>query len=658
MESGSRTRVFVRIRPPHAQEEEMSTSLKVLPGTSTVRVIASGSQTDNGKGQPQDAVTAEVQDYSFDGVLPVEATQKDVFEEIGLPLLNNCMNGTNSIVFGYGQTGSGKTHSLLKLDSGNDAGLLQRLIVGIYERIGQDTAHTYKVEVSALQACNEQVNDLLHPDYDTDMVCSPQIQDGGVIKGLTYRPCPDHTIMLNACAHAQNNAKLAATKLSKSSNSGHTIFEVRVTCYSCPVNENSDLPPNAEGKNTSITIVDLAGSEHVNKGAADGLPFTEATGVNQSLLAVNNVVSALAANKQDIPLSSATFTRLLKGCTGGDCKTVLLVCLAPEVSSETVSSLQFALCLMQVSTADSETLSSNSASVRNISAVSPLLLEISKCFQSMDIDLEEGAIMLKQILSELLEASEGMPAIPKDPHLRSAWLRKAFAALGKGSALLETPRAQKRAVRSSSSVLTKQICAMEASQAEHRAEQNMVEAQIEIASWRDVAQKAVRHAEEEESETQEAQDLCAELEDRLHQLQIKQEHSQSPVNTQLDELNAEVLFLTEVLDERDKELLAYQDDCDAEFDAAAAMLTEEKSQSATALKASEQKADARQIQVCARLESTSAKNFDTWHAEFESHLLNVVSPERKQEEFEERERILGLEATLHRELQSAKGGPK
>ena len=42
----------------------------------------------------------------------VNSTQKDIFEMIGLPLVENCMGGFNSSIFAYGQIGSGKTYTM------------------------------------------------------------------------------------------------------------------------------------------------------------------------------------------------------------------------------------------------------------------------------------------------------------------------------------------------------------------------------------------------------------------------------------------------------------------------------------------------------------------------------------------------------------------
>merc|ERR1712023_591860 len=93
-----------------------------------------------------------------------------------------------------------------------------------------------------------------------------------------------------------------------------------------------------------LTVIDLAGSERVKKSGVDGMHFREATSINKSLLALGNVVSALAAKKHHVPFRDSKLTRILEGSIGGNCKTVLLVCTSSEAdhAHETVSSLEFA----------------------------------------------------------------------------------------------------------------------------------------------------------------------------------------------------------------------------------------------------------------------------------------------------------------------------
>lgn len=48
------------------------------------------------------------------------AGQSQVFQDLGLDVVENAFNGYNVCVFAYGQTGSGKTYTMMGTDSSND----------------------------------------------------------------------------------------------------------------------------------------------------------------------------------------------------------------------------------------------------------------------------------------------------------------------------------------------------------------------------------------------------------------------------------------------------------------------------------------------------------------------------------------------------------
>lgn len=93
-----------------------------------------------------------------------------------------------------------------------------------------------------------------------------------------------------------------------------------------------------------LTLCDLAGSERVKKSNSKGVRLSEATRINSSLLALGNVVSALAdPSSSHIPFRNSSLTRMLQESLGGNCKTSLIVCCSTLTrdSSETKGALHF-----------------------------------------------------------------------------------------------------------------------------------------------------------------------------------------------------------------------------------------------------------------------------------------------------------------------------
>lgn len=46
--------------------------------------------------------------FEFNGLIDMAASQEDVFKRVGVPAVQNAIDGFNSTIFAYGQTGSGK----------------------------------------------------------------------------------------------------------------------------------------------------------------------------------------------------------------------------------------------------------------------------------------------------------------------------------------------------------------------------------------------------------------------------------------------------------------------------------------------------------------------------------------------------------------------
>ena len=96
-------------------------------------------------------------------------------------------------------------------------------------------------------------------------------------------------------------------------------------------------------------MVDLAGSERAKNTNSQGARFKEGNNINQSLLALGNVISALAdmnsssgrsssssrssAKAKFVPYRNSKLTRLLKDSLGGNCRTVMVAAISCSIAS-------------------------------------------------------------------------------------------------------------------------------------------------------------------------------------------------------------------------------------------------------------------------------------------------------------------------------------
>lgn len=88
--------------------------------------------------------------YSFCKIFNEMSKQKDIFEEIALPLVSDLLAGKNGLLFTYGVTGSGKTYSML--GNQQDAGLLQRSLDTLFNSISYQQAKKYTFKPDKLNS--------------------------------------------------------------------------------------------------------------------------------------------------------------------------------------------------------------------------------------------------------------------------------------------------------------------------------------------------------------------------------------------------------------------------------------------------------------------------------------------------------------------------
>ena len=79
--------------------------------------------------------------YSFAEIFDETTSQKQLYEEIAKPLVQDVLMGKNGLLFTYGVTGSGKTYSMM--GNGNEYGILQRSLETIFASIANNQAKKF-----------------------------------------------------------------------------------------------------------------------------------------------------------------------------------------------------------------------------------------------------------------------------------------------------------------------------------------------------------------------------------------------------------------------------------------------------------------------------------------------------------------------------------
>eukprot|EP00178_Gracilaria_changii_P000285 TRINITY_DN10342_c0_g1_i1.p1 TRINITY_DN10342_c0_g1~~TRINITY_DN10342_c0_g1_i1.p1 ORF type:complete len:935 (+),score=191.33 TRINITY_DN10342_c0_g1_i1:1631-4435(+) len=331
-------RVFCRIRPPLAKETQTSNGEMFLYNEKGQGVVAKHPANDPNM-RPG---SAGGYPFKFDRVFDPTSTQDTVFEEIS-QLVQSAIDGYRVCIFAYGQTGSGKTYTMLGERNGNDSnlGMIPRSIRQVFEtaRSMERDGWIFDLKASFLEIYNESIRDLLVDNpanvNDKHRIVTSQDKKSCMVTDLTVESVKDEAHIQKLISQSMKNRATAATRSNERSSRSHSVFRLYVH------GKNTGTRECREGL---LNLIDLAGSERLEKSKAEGERLRETRHINKSLSALGDVISALSKNAEHIPYRNSKLTHLLQDSLGGDSKALMFVNLshAPESFNESLCSLRFA----------------------------------------------------------------------------------------------------------------------------------------------------------------------------------------------------------------------------------------------------------------------------------------------------------------------------
>lgn len=288
--------------------------------------------------------------FTYDHVFGTAATQAEVYNRLVEPIVDEVLQGYNCTVFAYGQTGTGKTHTMEGCRQENDtniadrrlaenAGIIPRAVKQVFDHL-RSLTDEHSVRVSHLELYNEQLTDLLSPDdFTTDSLrVYEDPQKGTFVQGLEDIVVRSEEEIFAILDKSAVKRKTAETLMNKYSSRSHSIFSITIHIKeSTP--DGADLL-----KVGKLNLVDLAGSENVGRSGAVKGRAREAGNINQSLLTLGRVITALVDRHPHVPYRDSKLTRLLQESLGGRNKTCIIATITPGSSSveETASTLDYA----------------------------------------------------------------------------------------------------------------------------------------------------------------------------------------------------------------------------------------------------------------------------------------------------------------------------
>ena len=278
--------------------------------------------------------------FNFSRVFPEFATQDDVYQDVGRPIVRDVLGGLNACILAYGQTGSGKSHTMFgpdRCEDPNERGIIPKLMGELFATIDYEDNmnEDYSLHASFIEIYNESIRDLFAPSA-VSLRVRQDPSNSLWIPDATQVPVNSAAQVLELLTEGTRNRRKAETRQNRDSSRSHAVFVVAVRKRNL-VTVSSTM--------SMLYLVDLAGSEKLSKTNVEGEQLNEAKYINKSLLSLGQVIEALSKRKPPahIPYRNSQLTRILQNAFGGNSRTVLVVNASSSSYNdrETISSLRF-----------------------------------------------------------------------------------------------------------------------------------------------------------------------------------------------------------------------------------------------------------------------------------------------------------------------------
>ncbi|GKY96270.1 hypothetical protein MPSEU_000586500 [Mayamaea pseudoterrestris] len=346
--------VAIRMRPLNTKEDKGNSIWRVIPK----HMVVAQTTTDGKPLAEREKVWGRNM-FQFDKTFDGSASTKEVYGAAAKDIVKSTINGLNGTVFAYGQTSSGKTFTMQGSGSiaegsvDEQGGIVHLAVADIFKHIRETTDREFWVRASFLEIYNEEVRDLLAADTKTLQIREDPRR--GVFVEAEEEFVTDFDSLLALLAKGEKSRQFAATAMNERSSRSHTIFRITIESRETNnageitegIDEEEDGVEESKGamRVSTLNLVDLAGSESVRLTGAIGKRQKEGGMINQSLLALSQVIAALGDQTQShVNFRDSKLTRILQPSLSGNARLAIVCCATPSdlYLEETRSTLLFA----------------------------------------------------------------------------------------------------------------------------------------------------------------------------------------------------------------------------------------------------------------------------------------------------------------------------
>jgi len=235
------------------------------------------------------------------------------------------------------------------------------------------------IELSMVEIYNELIRDLLSESYPSTATSREGLKlmenekERVTLANVTLKRPTSVEDVMELVVLGNQRRSTSYTESNSESSRSHAVLQINVGR-----NEKNGHTVDLEkelvrqcSSSATLSIIDLAGSERAAATKNLGSRMKEGANINKSLLALSSCISALCAassgrTKPHIPYRNSKLTRMLKFSLGGNCRTVMIVCVSPSSKDieDTHNTLVWADRAKNVKTQVSRNTSGHNVSVR------------------------------------------------------------------------------------------------------------------------------------------------------------------------------------------------------------------------------------------------------------------------------------------------------
>ena len=215
---------------------------------------------------------------------------------------------------------------------------MQELFERIEERSGEKAT---EVSLSYLEIYNETIRDLLVPvNPKGGLMLREDVNQSVSVAGLSSHHPQNVEQVMDMIVRGNECRTMSPTEANATSSRSHAVLQINIA------QKDRNAGQNEPHTMATLSIIDLAGSERASATKNRGDRLFEGANINKSLLALGSCINALCDPRKHnhIPYRNSKLTRLLKFALGGNCKTVMIVCVSPSSQhfDETQNTLRYA----------------------------------------------------------------------------------------------------------------------------------------------------------------------------------------------------------------------------------------------------------------------------------------------------------------------------